>query len=405
MFQNIAWGQAGPESQIAAASLLAPKSSLQALDRAIPETRGWYDLIREFADARHLRFSRDLDLIEWNMREWMKVHDYQIKRPVKLIAHPRSGVWAEPAEEKKKPATKPAEKPAQKPAEKTVEKTVEKKTVARAPGWLPGQKKKTTAEKPYAKMMAEQLARMPKNRRGTNAAEIVAIPKKMPKARAPAPSPRGSVAKQITKGGGHEEKQSTAKPAASDNTVIKIELGSSDDDVPPPPSPSTAGGVRLKKRRTGHDEEAKNRQPESPEPESEEAPQPRRKLRAPKRIIIMPGSTWMQGADGSELCGWCSSCNRPRSKCFQRSDWACFWCDYHNFASRSYCKSCDRPRVSETYVPGGGFQLHRVCASHQVPMRECFRPYDWLCKCGAHNYEGKEVLRRVCAWVCLFFVS
>ena len=61
------------------------------------------------------------------------------------------------------------------------------------------------------------------------------------------------------------------------------------------------------------------------------------------------------------------------------------------------------PRVSETYVPGGGFQLHRVCASHQVPMRECFRPYDWLCKCGAHNYEGKEVLRRVCAWVCLFF--
>ena len=92
---------------------------------------------------------------------------------------------------------------------------------------------------------------------------------------------------------------------------------------------------------------------------------------------------------GSERRGWCKSCNKYRSDCFKWHDWICYFCGNHNYAQKVECWRRSRERPTETYT-GSKFNLSRGCPSHRCPMSECFKLFDWLCRCGGHNFAGKE---------------
>ena len=103
------------------------------------------------------------------------------------------------------------------------------------------------------------------------------------------------------------------------------------------------------------------------------------------------------GGQGVEGLGWCRSCWKWRALCFQRNDWECERCHNHNYANKRACTRCGFLRSAFQIRPDGldtngkKVDKSRVCASHQCPIIECFKPFDWMCSCGNHNYAGKTV--------------
>ena len=104
------------------------------------------------------------------------------------------------------------------------------------------------------------------------------------------------------------------------------------------------------------------------------------------------------GGQGVEGLGWCRSCGKWRTLCFKRNDWECGRCFNHNYANKRTCTRCGRTRSAFQIRPDGldsdgkVVDKNRVCASHQCPIIQCFKPFDWQCSCGNHNYAHKTVL-------------
>ena len=109
-------------------------------------------------------------------------------------------------------------------------------------------------------------------------------------------------------------------------------------------------------------------------------------------------------AEGRELRGWCSSCYKWRAQCFRRWDWACPTCENHNYANRQQCARCGQARHAGQLLQEGSGNLDwsSICSSHGCPMFMCFKPFDWLCSCGNHNFASKMVPRCRCLDVWVF---
>ena len=118
----------------------------------------------------------------------------------------------------------------------------------------------------------------------------------------------------------------------------------------------------------------------------------------------LPAPPSVPELEGRELRGWCQSCGKWRSQCFRRWDWACPACENHNYANRQMCARCGQARhVGQLSQMGSGrLDWSSVCSSHGCPMFMCFKPFDWLCSCGNHNYASKKVPRRGCSDVLVF---
>ena len=133
--------------------------------------------------------------------------------------------------------------------------------------------------------------------------------------------------------------------------------------------------------------------PPTPPPQEEEPEQQQRPLEQQRRPFRRAF-----GGQGVEGQGWCWSCSKWRNECFQRYDWECERCQNHNYANKQVCSRCGLGRSAFQIYPDGfgsdgkKVDIGRVCASHQCPMLECFKPFDWMCSCGGHNFASKTVL-------------
>ena len=90
---------------------------------------------------------------------------------------------------------------------------------------------------------------------------------------------------------------------------------------------------------------------------------------------------------------------------FRPGDWHCPGCRNHNFARQSACRQCGIPRPIDGgmgHLSGGYGRPHADPAGALPPN---FRPGDWLCNCGNHNfarnaywYVGAYAHVAVCVW-------
>jgi len=160
-------------------------------------------------------------------------------------------------------------------------------------------------------------------------------------------------------------------------------------DAPPPSRRRSRSPSGLTPRLTP-------RPPDAPPPW--QAPTPPSPPPAPPPLPEQQRPFRAFGGQGVEGIGWCRSCAKWRSECFQRYDWECERCGNHNYATKRACMRCGDGRSAfQIYPDGTGsdgkkVDIDRVCASHQCPMLECFLPFDWMCWCGSHNFSSKMVL-------------
>ena len=197
------------------------------------------------------------------------------------------------------------------------------------------------------------------------------------------PSRRGSSDRGVGASGSSEG--GVRAPGSSDGGVRVPERSRSPVRQTVRAPRSSDGGVRVPERSRSP---VRRRQTPAPPP----APPPPHLRRSP------PQPPRASGGQGVEGLGWCRSCRKWRTECFQRNDWECERCDNHNYANKRTCTRCGLRRSAFQIRPDGldtdgkKVDKRRVCASHQCPIIECFKPFDWMCSCGNHNYAGKTVL-------------
>ena len=128
-------------------------------------------------------------------------------------------------------------------------------------------------------------------------------------------------------------------------------------------------------------------------------------LHPPAPAAAAPPPPPALGAHGRDLEGWCDSCGKWRRECFRRWDWACPTCANHNYAKRQQCVRCGQARYCGQVIQlgrSGELDMSLVCSSHGCPRYACFKPFDWLCSCGNHNFASKRVPRCNCLDVWVF---
>jgi len=77
---------------------------------------------------------------------------------------------------------------------------------------------------------------------------------------------------------------------------------------------------------------------------------------------------------------------------FRPGDWMCR-CGAHNYASKSACHKCGTAK--ETGAGGAGPSGYAPAAAGGTPAN--FRAGDWMCACGAHNYASKTACHKCSA--------
>lgn len=79
---------------------------------------------------------------------------------------------------------------------------------------------------------------------------------------------------------------------------------------------------------------------------------------------------------------------------FRPGDWMCP-CGAHNYATKSLCHKCTMAKGMATISMNlglGGYLPQAI--PPQPPTPPNFRPGDWLCSCGAHNYASKSACHK-----------
>ena len=210
-------------------------------------------------------------------------------------------------------------------------------------------------------------------------------------------------------------------PKSSSGAGVRGSASSSSKGAGGQPTPPSGAGVRgsASSSSTGADvrEKQKSRSRSARRPQVVLKPRPkpgrtaRPKPRAPSPVRApspspplspeppsTPPPNFLANADGFEFRGWCISCNMWRAQCWSRWDWECIKCRNHNYANRTVCKRCRKPRQSGRFEPGSVLDMSAICSSHGCPMRLCFKLRDWLCECGNHNYATKKAFH--CCFHC-----
>lgn len=202
-------------------------------------------------------------------------------------------------------------------------------------------------------------------------------PKARPQPKA-LPIPRSRSRSPRVRASGSSEASGTATSAGSGSTSA-LELREAEE--PTRPWRLQSAPVKLVPRQPMHP-------PPPPPPRSPQSKLP--SLPTSSRLADgHPGK-------GSGTQGWCRSCRNWRSQCFKRNDWICWRCDNHNFAGKKKCNRCKEARHAETFVPDSDFDLSRPCGTCQCPMLQCYKPWDWMCSCGNHNYANREAGLSAC---------
>lgn len=75
---------------------------------------------------------------------------------------------------------------------------------------------------------------------------------------------------------------------------------------------------------------------------------------------------------------------------FRPGDWLC-QCGAHNYASKTACHKCASPKQSSDSGVGAGVAAPTGGAGG---MPNNFRPGDWMCQCSAHNYASKTACHK-----------
>jgi len=75
--------------------------------------------------------------------------------------------------------------------------------------------------------------------------------------------------------------------------------------------------------------------------------------------------------------------NQPAN--FRPGDWMCN-CGNHNYASRAACVKCG---TQKAVVLGGMGGFGMGIGGRNLNLPPNFRPGDWICKCGNHNYHSR----------------
>lgn len=105
-------------------------------------------------------------------------------------------------------------------------------------------------------------------------------------------------------------------------------------------------------------------------------------------LAQMGGLQSLMGAYGMMGMGLPSIPQTPAN--FRPGDWMCK-CGNHNYASKSVCQKCSTPKeqgdISNLGVLAG---LGMGGAAANPNMPNGFRTGDWICKCGNHNYAKRE---------------
>lgn len=76
---------------------------------------------------------------------------------------------------------------------------------------------------------------------------------------------------------------------------------------------------------------------------------------------------------------------------FQVGDWMCS-CGNHNYASREQCGRCGISKAEGDVTAQGGGAMGGFAGLPGVPAN--FRPGDWMCPCGNHNYASRQACGR-----------